>query len=875
MDSWNKEKMATLKPVPRSTGVDRDGPITSVAFDVPGCRPGYPGVEESPSAPDFLDFAKSPTILKDLPEDAFRQAFVDTLLAVQDLGLNRAKGEDRAKAYLDMVTWDANIRTGWANENASTTSSCGMLVRNVWWLCGARGTILFDVPYKPSKVRGVLTDLIKFDSNASRSWGAEFNAKTFFPKIGDTLYLYNTATNSQHIFIICAIDKKIVDVDGVATVFDGDVPASEITFTSVDGGQLDGLGPDENGKTKNWGCQGVHLVHRKMTLKDGHFLNLGNGWPSPGKSLGRPLNTWISIWEARNKFTAQQIKPIRIGPIGTSTATGAPIKKVDPLDDIDNPVDFYTWPNYTSPVPESILKKVAENRKPIPLPNPDFLNFYVTAGGEKTATGYSYPAHGKNLKPTVCSPNEEAEPHLKAIFERLQIEMAGEGGVSAILTGDGASFTWGRGLGHKGALEPAFLEFITQNKKAKTAFLDCGITLEDKTWKIVDVESNTVQTGDSAIGLLNGTQPVAVKKQLLSVFIKITEDHLASASQAQWDTFKKLFFYNSKIPDSIISTWSPEAICYVIHCHAWGKFATWARFETTGGDLRKILRLEVDYTGYFEDKGSYILVNPVQGNVTPSSTMLFNMGARHMLNILESWKDTAEMQSKVQAGDVVFKVPKQKDQTEYYVLRGTTKMFDSKNKYDIWMANHQGLPMASLLAELGKLDKKELAATRERYLDLANPNKEKFGMRPLVAIHAVTHKNEGLSVSWVFDKAKAAGITLEATPDQYNAISKTIGIDKYDAWVEKHQGLPMDALVREIGKLGYKETQATRDWYTSSQNQKKEKWGLRPRVAMDAVLHKNEGPGAGWILNDAERAGITATGNWDQYEVLMKTIGMA
>ena len=44
---------------------------------------------------------------------------------------------------------------------------------------------------------------------------------------------------------------------------------------------------------------------------------------------------------------------------------------------------------------------------------------------------------------------------------------------------------------------------------------------------------------------------------------------------------------------------------------------------------------------------------------------------------------------------------------------------------------------------------------------------------------------------------------------------------------------------------------------------------------MDAVLHKNEGPGAAWILNDAERAGITATGNWEQYEVLMMTIGMA
>ena len=94
------------------------------------------------------------------------------------------------------------------------------------------------------------------------------------------------------------------------------------------------------------------------------------------------------------------------------------------------------------------------------------------------------------------------------------------------------------------------------------------------------------------------------------------------------------------------------------------------------------------------------------------------------------------MQSKMQAGDVVFQMPKNSGPA-FYILHGTSKMFDSKNKYDNWMATNQGLPMASLIAELGKLDKKELTATHDRYIDLNNPNKEKgdsglvyFGSEP-------------------------------------------------------------------------------------------------------------------------------------------------
>jgi hypothetical protein len=303
------------EPKPENPGAPKDEPEPTE----PGYRPGYTGTEDKATSPALLDFKKTDTLIKDLSEDEFRKAFVDVAKVMDDLGLNRNDGEDRAQAYLDMVTWDPVTRKGWTNDNTINTSSCGMFVRNIWWLCGARGTTLFDAPYKS----GVLTDLLRFDTQASRQWGSEFTAKTFLPKPGDVIYLYNPPNNAQHIFIIGSLDKKIVDENGVATVYNDDGSlASEITFTSVDGGQADGLGPDGKGASKKWGCHAIRQCVRKMKLNKGQFMNLGKGWPFPDGTLGRPVNTWISIWAAKDKFTAPLIKPVRAGAGGATVTEG-------------------------------------------------------------------------------------------------------------------------------------------------------------------------------------------------------------------------------------------------------------------------------------------------------------------------------------------------------------------------------------------------------------------------------------------------------------------------------------------------------------------------------------------------------------------------
>ena len=46
-------------------------------------------------------------------------------------------------------------------------------------------------------------------------------------------------------------------------------------------------------------------------------------------------------------------------------------------------------------------------------------------------------------------------------------------------------------------------------------------------------------------------------------------------------------------------------------------------------------------------------------------------------------------------------------------------------------------------------------------------------------------------------------------------------------------------------------------------------------VAMDAVLHKNEGATARWVLDTARYVGISETSCTDQFEIIKKTVGIA
>jgi len=322
-----------------------------------GFRPSYFDLKKNEvknrggaSAPDYLNFLETPgTRLCDLSEDEFRKTIVRTLAQLDNLGLNRSKGGSylsdpknkletkRAAAYLDVVTWDDAYRTSWTDNNEDKSSSCGMLVRNTWWLCGLRDPE--PNPKKPNPKFKLLNDayhgdvlggLTSIDSRACKPFGKGFTAKTFWPKIGDVFYLYDVQKQKhRHMFTVCEIDKKIeLDDDGNTIVRDADgSPATEISFTSVDGGQQDGTGWDsKKKKQKSWGCQGIKKCGpRVLPLDGGHFITdkvpvTYKGKPATAEVLPfpfgtpktLPLLTWISVGEMQDRFTANLISAERL-----------------------------------------------------------------------------------------------------------------------------------------------------------------------------------------------------------------------------------------------------------------------------------------------------------------------------------------------------------------------------------------------------------------------------------------------------------------------------------------------------------------------------------------------------------------------------------
>ncbi len=747
-------------------GPDPTGPPTPAE---PGCRPGYIGKEDPASAPDVLDFVKTDIVMKNLDEAAFRQTIVDTITCMDDLGLNRNKGAGRADAYLDMVTWDDGYRASWTNDNTENSSSCGMFVRNTWWLCGARGCELLDEEYQG----GVLDKLLAFDTDAAKQWGSEFNAKTFYPKVGDVLYLFISGKN-PHIFTISGIDKKIVEEDGQATVYNADgTRASQITFTSVDGGQEDGYGPDGKGKNKTWGCQAIKKLERPMKLNDGHFMNIGNSWPFPDGRFGRPVNTWINLWQMKDHFAEKYIRPVR-GGTGTTIAASPLVSRGESAP--SSGVDFYTWPTLSNPLPADIVRQVKKNRDALTTDSE------LYAKPAKNPTGYAY--NGKGFTTEKCSAEEAADPKLKPIIERLFVEMSGEGGHSAVMTGDGAKFTWGRGLAHKGALENCMKYFIEHCAPARTEFLEYGAILDGDTWKIVDTDAGTVISGEAAIDYLNGTAPAALKKKLLTIFIKVTEDHGDEAATAQWVPFKKQFYYSPRPPAEVEQSWTPEAICYVVHCKAWGKFAGWDKFKTTGGDLKKILRMEVEHTGYFDAMGSAKIVRPSartsSGNeIFPSVTILSNMG--HGIMKASSVLGTVTTPYYAQSNDIVFEM-NASSPVDFYILRDTSRVYNRHDEINAFVANTQNFEMSHLLNVLSSIRGNthnqylELKEIRDWYASRDNPLKEKYGLRPRVAMDAVLHRGEGESSRWILSDCARANISQDSHSDQYNLIKSTIGI---------------------------------------------------------------------------------------------------
>ncbi len=234
-------------------------------------------------------------------------------------------------------------------------------------------------------------------------------------------------------------------------------------------------------------------------------------------------------------------------PTGDAGWEPAEPEWIPDADSAEDAADFYSWPNLPagSTLPDEIVARVLAERGRIVVrtaelkPHPN----------RKAPTGYS--AGGRTFTPDrMFSPEEERNPRLKEILARLHLDLKGEGGTSAVMTGDSARFTWGRGYAHRFSLEIWAGDFLASCPPAKTLLLDLGIALSGRVWKIVDTDLKVVKEGERAIDLVDGREPAEQKTLLLSIFLEVAERFGKEAASAQWRLTKRDFFYKRSSPQA-------------------------------------------------------------------------------------------------------------------------------------------------------------------------------------------------------------------------------------------------------------------------------------------------------------------------------------
>jgi hypothetical protein len=95
---------------------------------------------------------------------------------------------------------------------------------------------------------------------------------------------------------------------------------------------------------------------------------------------------------------------------------------------------------------------------------------------------------------------------------------------------------------------------------------------------------------------------------------------------------------------------------------------------------------------------------------------------------------------------------------------------------------------------------------------------------------------------------------LDAALDPVNVSKEQETMD----FAAKNKGKNMRAILDECSKIrdtkGYDRLNEMRAWYTSEVNSEKEKWGPRPRLAMDKILHRDEVPTPEWLIGALDGA---------------------
>ena len=179
-------------------------------------------------APHILDF-RATTIMAGDPL-AFRTSLADKaaemVRKMEDLGI-RDEPRGRRDAYIDAVAWNESdemrrgLRTCPKVGGQCVLSSCGLVVRSLWRLLGARDVFtdaaggpirLLDPPYRPGTVMTALRRYAEL-SGALEAVRTRADLDRANPQPGDAIFI--NAGNSQHVFTVVERDgDRFVSVDG-------------------------------------------------------------------------------------------------------------------------------------------------------------------------------------------------------------------------------------------------------------------------------------------------------------------------------------------------------------------------------------------------------------------------------------------------------------------------------------------------------------------------------------------------------------------------------------------------------------------------------------------------------------------------------------
>jgi hypothetical protein len=250
----------------------------------------------------------------------------------------------------------------------------------------------------------------------------------------------------------------------------------------------------------------------------------------------------------------------------------------------------------------------------------------------------------------------------------------------------------------------------------------------------------------------------------------------------------------------------------------------------------------------------------------PSLTMLNNMGAGCMLDVVWPWDNAPRDR------DVVFDM----GNGTKWVLRGVAPSFLPDDELFAFVTKVNGYSMADILKAVEGI-KAKLKKMRSLYNEQGSQRTvASYGYRVQVAMDVVSAKGiaSAKEKESAIDGIYANNEYIILPVDQQEVIRKYLKGTVWDVWdagnqsgfIAQIQGYSMSGILTTLEARNYATVDKVRQAYESEGKP----YGLRPWIAMMAVLNHGGGSAAGWIVTHGGYKELPR----DQRRLVRQTIGL-